>query len=329
MRHLISRIIASSAVVLVLLAGAAAAQPAYSGPPGAVHMQKAQKLQAAGDKAGAAAAYQQAYEAYTSVDDSDGMVAALAGKKALGEKAPAAKASAAPGAAAAPRPMPAGAAVAPIAGKVVGGKPVGLFFMTRYIIAFHSLEKATYYFTPGGSVFVNPVDFNPASLAALSPHNRGSYSVAGGSLNVKWADGQTSKSTLEDPSGNAFNWDMGIFVGMGPFANARQLVGAFEGGNSVSSSSGSAAAVSSLTFRADGTYSGGSASSFSTNTSDSNSRIGSSGETAGRWALSGWTLTLTDAAGRTSRGVAYPIEKDDKTGQVRRFYFNSVAYKRL
>ncbi|GAB3867632.1 hypothetical protein GCM10028824_10460 [Hymenobacter segetis] len=224
---------------------------------------------------------------------------------------------------------PPAASAVPLAGKVVGGKPVGLFFMTRYIMAFHSLEKATYYFTPAGQVYNNPVDFTPTSLASLPANARGTYSVAGGQLVMKWADGNTSKANFENPSANTFSWDMGIFVGMGPFANARQLVGNFEGGNSVSSSSGSAAAVSGLTFRADGSYGGSSVSSFTTNTSGSNSHVGSSGEAAGRWALAGWTLTLTDAAGRTTRGVAYPIETNEKTGQVTRFYFNNVAYKRL
>ncbi|MBH8559812.1 hypothetical protein [Hymenobacter negativus] len=221
------------------------------------------------------------------------------------------------------------ASAAPLAGKVVGGKPVGLFFMTRYLMAFHSLEKATYYFTPAGQVYNNPVDFTPTSLAGLPANARGTYSLAGGQLVMKWADGNTSKAIFENPSTNSFSWDMGIFVGMSPFANPRQLVGTFEGGNSVSSSSGAAAAVSSLNFRADGSYSGSSASSFTTNTSGSNAHVGSSGEAAGRWALAGWTLTLTDAAGRTTRGVAYPIETNDKTGQVTRFYFNNVAYKRL
>jgi hypothetical protein len=228
-----------------------------------------------------------------------------------------------------PAMAPPPAAAAPLAGKVLSGKPVGLFFMTRYIMAFHSLEKATYYFTPAGQVYNNPIDFTPTSLAGLPANARGIYSVSGGQLLMKWADGNTSKANFENPSANTFSWDMGIFVGMGPFSSARQLVGTFEGGNSVSSGSGSAAAVSGLTFRADGSYSGSSVSSFNTNTSGSNAHVGGSGEAAGRWALAGWTLTLTDAAGRTARGVAYAIETNEKTGQVTRFYFNNVAYKRL
>lgn len=327
--------------LLPLLAVAQAASPS-----GAYLLRKAEILQAAGQYDAATTAYNQATGAFHRAADSDGQQRALTQLAAMEEKRAddllaglAAPAPAAPVLTASATPRPAtpkravaaapAPAAAPLAGKVLGRRPVGLFFMSRYIIAFHSLEKATYYFTPAGQAYYNPVDFAPASLASLPANARGSYSVAGGQLVIKWADGKASKANFENPSSNAFTWDMGIFVGMGPFANARQLVGSFEGGNSVSSGSGSAAAVSGLTFRADGTYSGSSVSSFTTNTSETNAHVGGSGEAAGHWALSGWTLTLTDAAGRSSRGVAYPIETDEKTGVVRRFYFNSVAYKRL
>ncbi|MDO7845838.1 hypothetical protein Q5H92_05680 [Hymenobacter sp. M29] len=319
----------------------AVAQPAYSGPPGAVHMKEGQRLQAAGNRAGAAAAYQKAYEAFTSVDDSDGMIAALARKKAV-ESGAATPAAAAPRAvAAAPRAAaavarPAAAANAgdltqPVAGAVNGGRPVGLFFMTRYWIATRSLEKSTYYFAPNGQVYVDPKGFSAAALAALPASSRGSYSVAGNKLTVRWASGQTSSSEVE-PQATTFGWDMGIFLAGRPFTSPGQLTGSFEGGNSISTSSGSASAVSSLTFRPDGTYTGGGASSFGGRDADgakTYSAGSSSSGNSGRWSLNGWLLTLTDAQGHTNRGVAFPVEKNDKTGQVTRFYFDNVAYKRL
>jgi hypothetical protein len=316
-----------------LAAGLSAqAQPAYSGPPGAEHMQRAKKLQASGDRAGAAAAYQQAYAAYTSVDDSDGMKAALAGKAAV-----AAGAAPAPPAAPLATVRPVGAArpalpaaarpaavAAPLASRVVGGRPVGLFFMTRYIMAWHSLEKATWYFAPDGRVFHNPGSLDAAGYAALPPADRGT--LRPGSSTLTWANGQSEKFVMEDATANSFNYDMGIFVGMGPFKSTRELVGRFEGGNSITG----AASVSSLDLRADGSYSGGSAASVSATSNESTVRAGSSNTAAGRWALSGWVLTLTDAAGQpVRRGLAYPIERDAKTGQFVRFYFDNVAYKRL
>ncbi|MBF9140504.1 hypothetical protein [Hymenobacter properus] len=335
-----TRVFLCSAVLpaLLLVSAAAFAQPAYSGPPGAEVYKKAQQLEAAGNKAAAAAAYQQAYQAYMSVDDSDGMIKALAKKNALAGAAAAPRptaASPAPAARtaamAAPRPAAAGPApVQPVAGAVNGGRPVGLFFMTRYWIATRSLEKSTYYFAPNGQVYVDPKGFSAAELAALPASSRGSYSVVGNKLSVRWASGQTSSSEVE-PQATTFSWDMGIFLAGKPFQSPSQLAGSFEGGNSISTSSGSASAVSSLTFRPDGTYSGGGASSFG-GRNEAGAKTYSAGSTSsnsGRWSLSGWLLTLTDAQGRTTRGVAFPVERNDKTGQVTRFYFDNVAYKRL
>lgn len=327
------------ALALSLYAVVALARPAYQGATGAALFQKAQQLEAAGNRAAAATAYQQAYAAYMSVDDSEGMTKALAARKAVegGRAAP----PLAPAAAAAPRPAaaqparpaaaaakPLAAAPTPLAGSMAGGRPVGLFFMTRYLMALHSLEKATYYFTPGGQVYQNPTDFSAAALAALPANLRGTYSLAGNKLTMRWANGQADASDIE-PQAITFAWDMGLFMAVRPFANARQLVGTFEGGNSVSLGGGSTAVVSGLTLRPDGTYSRGSTSSLSSSSAASTAHAGASGSTTGRWSLSGWLLTLTDAQGQATRGVAYPIETDEKTGQLTRFYFGNIAYKRL
>lgn len=272
------------------------AQPAYSGPTGAALMQKAKKLQASGDRAGAAATYQQAYAAYTSVDDSGGMKAALAGKAAAAAAATPAPVAAPlatvrpvgaarPVPAAAPRPvapLPAAGAL-PVAGRVVGERPVGLFFMTRYIMAWHSLEKATWYFAPDGRVFRNPGALDAAGYAALLPADRGT--LRPDSITLGWADGRSEKLVVEDATANSFSYDMGIFVGMGPFKSARELVGRFEGGNSVVG----AATSSSLDLRADGSYGGSSVASVSATSTESTVRAGSSGMASGRWSLS-WPM---------------------------------------
>jgi len=285
----------------------------------------AQQVEAAGSRAAAAAAYQKAYEAYMSVDDSEGMIKSLHKKQAL-NGGPAAAATLRPAprpAATAPRPAPA-TGPSPVAGRMAGGRPLGLFFMTRYIPVWHSLEKATWYFAPNGQVFHNPQGLDAAGYAALPPGDRGVYQ-AGATPTVQWADGRTQPFKVEPTGGNTFNYDTGIFVGMGPFGSTREIVGRFEGGNSVKG----AAAASGLELRADGSYSGSASGTVSANTSQGTFTGGSSGESAGRWSLSGWVLTLTDNTGRTTRSMAYPIEKDEKTGQVARFYFNNVAYKRL
>lgn len=337
---------------LMLLSNASLS--AGQAPTGPVLLQHAHALAAAGQYEAAEAAYNQATAAFRRTGDRTGeqqaltqlagMEEQLADQLLAGTAAPirplapagaGGRASAVPRAPVRPRPVGVpralatgpGPTVAPVAGQVVGGRPVGLFFMTRFIMAMNTLEKTTYYFTPAGQVFTNPTDFTAAGLAALPGRARGTFRVAGGQLIMSWAQGGTSQSKFGNPRANSFEWDTGIFVGMGPFANARQLVGTFEGGNSVSGL-GTAAVSSGLLFRADGTFSTSTAATVSSTTRQSTVDAGSTNAGAGRWVLTGWTLTLTDAAGRVTRGLAYPIETDAKTGQVMGFYFNNVAYAR-
>ncbi|QKG55707.1 hypothetical protein GKZ68_03050 [Hymenobacter sp. BRD128] len=340
---------------LSLLAGAVLALlvlPARA-QSGAALLQKAEALDRANQFEAAQTAYNQASRAFAKAGDLNGQQKALGELAALDERladqllksagAPPAPAPAVPVRAVAParagvaapvRPVapaagPAGDATQPLAGSVAGGRPVGLFFMSRYLMALHSLEKATYYFTPGGQVFVNPTGFSASSLASLPAGQRGSYTQAGSKLTVRWASGQTEDSAVE-PQASTFGWSMGLFLAVRPFASAQQLVGSFEGGNSVSLGGGSTAVVSGLAFRPDGTYTRTGTSSISTGTdADGTAHAGASGTCTGRWSLNGWLLTLTSAQGQTIRGVAYPIETDDKTGQLTRFYYGSMAYKRL
>lgn len=216
----------------------------------------------------------------------------------------------------------------PLAGKVVAGKTLGLFFMTRYWVG-QSLEKAAYYFVPTGQVYQNPTGFTATALAAVPAGRRGSYAVAGGKMTIKWADGHTSASPVEAGSPDGFGWDAGVFLGVKPFASARQLAGAFEGGNFISSDAGGLSVSSDLTFRPDGTYAQAGAATGHATSAGSTTQVGSAGSGGGQWQLRDWVLTLTAATGKTTSGVAFPVETDEKTGQVTRFYFNNVAYKRL
>ncbi|GAB3845207.1 hypothetical protein GCM10028822_03340 [Hymenobacter terrigena] len=315
----------------------AAAQPAYQGPPGATVFAKAQQLEAAGNKAAAAAAYQQAYEAYMSVDDSDGMTKALARRNAVGGAAPGAavRPAAAVPRPAAPGPAPAAArvqpaanpaaalapVVAPLPGRTTGGRPVGLFF---FMDVFNN-EKV-YYFTPAGEVYVDPANFSPAGLAAVDPRLRGTYAVNGSQMTVRWAAGPPSTFNYHsDPTG--FSWNGG-FVCVGPFSSARQLLGTFEGRNAaVSVTASSLAVYRTLNFKADGTFTRDNLTDghLEANTG-SVTNVSSASRQAGRWSLNGWFLTLTDGQG-TIRNLAFPTSLDEKTGKAYYFRFNGTTYK--
>ncbi|MFD1469134.1 hypothetical protein ACFQ48_12945 [Hymenobacter caeli] len=293
----------------VLLGGPAHAQPAYSGPPATAWMQKAQKLQASGDRAGAAAAYAQAYAAYTSVDDSDGMKAALAGKAAAGAGAPAA-----------PAPGP-----APVAGHLEGNKPVGLFFVTKSVLG--NFRTLSYYFSPEGVAYENPVGLSPAELAATPEKSKGRYTVAGKALSIAWTGYPQPETAAMNRLGGGFSWSGGsIFSAVGPFKGPGQLLGTFEGGTSTYASAvGQSVVSSTLTFRADGTYTSSGVATVTTATARGVAETGGSSQQAGHWKLDGWYLTLTDAQGHTARDVAYPVGTDAK---VTLFQFNGMAYER-
>ncbi|QKG55708.1 hypothetical protein GKZ68_03055 [Hymenobacter sp. BRD128] len=311
----------------LLASPAAHAQLAYSGPPGATLMQQAKMKLAAGDRAGAAAAYQQAYAAYTSVDDSDGMKAALAGKAAVsGRVAGLAALRPAVGAARPAAPVAAPpAGPAPVAGRLVGGKPVGLFFGTKTVLG-HFITM-TYYFGPDGVAYENPPGLSVAALAATPARSKGPYSVSGKTLSIAWPGDRKAETAAMNSLTNGFSWSLGsIFSAVGPFQSPSQLVGTFEGGTSTFATAvGQAVVSSTLTFRADGTYQGSGVATVTTATAGSVAETGGTSQQAGHWSLSGWYLTLTDAQGRTTRGIAYPVGTGS---QVTLFNYNGMAYQR-
>ncbi|MBF9222419.1 hypothetical protein [Hymenobacter ruricola] len=303
------------------------AQLAYSGPTGSVLMQKARQQQAAGDRAGAVATFQRAYLAYTSVDDSDGMTAALAGKKAAESGAGAASAArsvaaARPAVAGKAAPAPAGAA--PLAGRMEGNKPVGLFFVTKSVLG--NFFTLSYYFAPNGMAYENPPGLSAAELAATRASNKGRYSVSGSTLIIAWTGSPKPESAEMHPLKGGFSWSLGsIFSAVGPFRGPAQLVGSFEGGSSTYTPMGGAVVSKSLTFRPDGTYSSGGVATVTSVTERSVAETGGSSQAGGRWKLDGWFLTLTDAQGRSVRDIAYPV---GTAAKVDLFNFNGTAYSR-
>ena len=123
-------------------------------------------------------------------------------------------------------------------GKVVeaglrDGKPVGLFFMTRFWSFTGTLEKAAWYFTPEGDVYRNlETGFSPQDLAAYEGQ-QGKYTVSGDTMTVTWSDGKTTESAIER-EGQGFMWDGGIFSPVKPIQDKAKIAGEYEGGESLS-----------------------------------------------------------------------------------------------
>jgi hypothetical protein len=204
------------------------------------------------------------------------------------------------------------------------GRPVGLYLMTRYWIATGSLEKAVWYFTSDGRVYLNLEDgFSDEKLAAHKGQH-GTASVDGDNLIVTWSDGKKTSSPLEREKGG-FNWDMGLFAPVEGFSNDSDLVGRWEGGTSVTFSGNYAATSKTLDFRQDGTFTGEAIASLRSQSDKSTVSGGSQGTSAGTWQLDEYTLILTYPDGKVVRGISFPFG-DEKT---ERFYFGGTMYKKL
>lgn len=211
-----------------------------------------------------------------------------------------------------PRPglPPPGAKATPPAGTAFKeGRPIGLFYMMR-APAGHPLEKAAWYFAPDGTVYQNPeVGFSTEELAAHAGP-KGRCSVVGAQLNVTWSDGKKTSSPIKvSTRRTAFSWNAGNFFAVKPFANAAELVGAYDGGESLSGNAGGAVGSQRLELHADGTFSWQGV-SFAQRPDHGATDLLATGECVGRWALQSFTLVLIDANGITLQRIVFPVQPE-------------------
>lgn len=214
----------------------------------------------------------------------------------------------------------------PEKGHMDGNKPVGLFFVTKSVLG--NFRTMSYYFSPDGVAYENPVGLSAAELAATPEKSKGPYLVNGKTLSIAWTGYPQPESDEMNSLDGGFSWSGGaIFSAVGPFQSADQLVGTFEGGTSTYASAAGQSVVSkTLTFNADGTYTGSGVATVTTATESSVAETGGTSQQAGTYALDGWYLTLTDAQGHTTRDIAYPVGSGKD--KVTLFNYNGIAYER-
>jgi hypothetical protein len=213
---------------------------------------------------------------------------------------------------------------APAPATFVDGRPVGLYLMTRFWTATNSLEKAVWYFAPDGTVYRGLMHgFSAAELAAHEGP-RGTATVTGDNMKVTYTDGRSTDTRIST-SGATFSWDGGIFKALSAYRNAADMVGVYDGGESIGSGGGSAVSSETLELRTDGTFSWSNVTSFRVGKKDDPTWNFSNSAATGRWALSGYTLTLTNAAGSTARLLAAPFTVE--TGERDWLLLGSVMYK--
>lgn len=215
----------------------------------------------------------------------------------------------------------------PPAAGIVDGRPVGLFFMTRFWSYTNSLEKAVWYFAPDGRVYQNLASgFSEADLQAHQG-NRGTYEVSDGNLKVTWPDGKVTESPFQ-ADGGAFHWEGGIFTAVEPFDADRSLAGTYEGGESFSSGGNGAFTSKTMQLRPDGTFSRVAMASVQSTSSESAVDAGSQGGSEGTWQVGGYSLVLTGADGSVQRGNAFPYDDTETPVYPDRMYFSGTMYTR-
>lgn len=209
--------------------------------------------------------------------------------------------------------------------EVTARGPVGLYFMTRY--SGGVLEKAAWYFTPEGRVYQNVEAGLGAADLAAHKGPKGTYQLLGTELEIAWADGTKVKTGFEpdQTDKNVFMWDMGIFTPVTPFDDGQALVGAYEGGESLSHGGNAVMVARSLEFKADGTYAVEGVASISGSTDATKLYAGSQGETHGAWKFSDGTVTLTRSDGAVLRWIAFPVDVGEP---AKRLYCGGMLYKR-
>ena len=204
--------------------------------------------------------------------------------------------------------------------------PVGMYFMTRYTSATQSVEKAVWYFAPGGTVFCQlEAGFSKADLAGHAGP-RGKLTRRENSLAITWSDGRETLSKLER-DGSGFAWDMRIFAPVTAFDTASEAVGVYECSESMPP--GTRIAVSQrLDLRSDGTFGWDGVTLTSGETRKAVAKSGNNESTTGRWELSGFSLQLTTSNGVTLRRLVFPSDDEKTVIKPDRMFFAGLMFKR-
>lgn len=224
--------------------------------------------------------------------------------------------------------QPAAGDAQPAAGVLKEGKPLGVFFMTRYWSYTQTLEKAGWYFALDGQVYQNlEHGAEPPDLKAHKAMH-GTYRVEGDSMEITWSDGMKTKSKLErEPK--SFAWDGGIFTPVEPIREKKSIAGNYDGGASLSHNKNTIAVAKTFQLRADGTYSMSGVTVVSGKTESS--EIGGSAQKSdsGTWTASGYSMTLTPSSGPAVRYLAFPVDDDSTTIYPDHLYVGGTLFKKL
>ena len=115
---------------------------------------------------------------------------------------------------------------------------------------------------------------------------------------------------------------------MPAFENVSDIVGVFEGGETLVSGASSAVVSKRLEWGADGTFTWTGVSFAGTTPQSSRLSAGTGDMSKGRWQWSGYLLTLTDDNGAVLRRIVFPFDDGKTAVKDDRMYFGGLMYKR-
>lgn len=214
------------------------------------------------------------------------------------------------------------------AAATTSGKPVGFYFMTRYWSYTRTLEKAAWYFAPDGTVYENlETGFSPEDLAAHKGR-KGKLQLVGSDVQVTWSDGKISKSNFQREK-SGFAWDGGIFTPVQVVADKKKIVGVYDGGESLTRRGDWASIAKKLTLNADGTYRLEGVAFVKSETKDFELAASSDKTTTGTWDVSGYSLKLKEAGGKTVRQITFPFDDDSTPIYPDHLFVGGTLYKKL
>lgn len=198
---------------------------------------------------------------------------------------------------------------------LVGGRPVGLFLMTRKDPKTQADAHSTWYFKSTGEVYLNPdASFSADDLAHNVDQLGTFYLTPDKNMTVTW--GNNTPVTAPIACGTSdFTWDGATFRVIKSFpissATSSLLLGAYKAATAVSGGL-SVSDGTTVTFLPDGTY------TTSTKTLKP--------QPAGRWMLAGYYLVLNDTKGNLTRAVCFPVDDLMTAVKPDRFYFAGALY---
>ena len=218
-------------------------------------------------------------------------------------------------------------------------EPKGLYLRleSTYWNSRLSYEQRHYYFPAAGKIYdgvpAGGLDnFSWDNARKAEPKNCGSYRISGGKMETDWGGGRARTSQKFAWKENGFELDGLYNDHVGSFDKGQKLLGAYGAGSSVGGGAYTyVASARSLSFKPDGTFTGGAVGSFSTAGSRSGREVsgGSSSQDSGTYKLTGGnTLELRHADGKTTVHTVYPWgEKGDPRQQPNRLSIDGKLFK--